>query len=291
MGSAVKAPYGVGELVAVPGAGTEAIGVVSWWRLSGDTKLDALNEALTSAGVADKDLPHAPSPVLALSRAVAEQGGDSTIVRALEGRGNWAVLDAQINHVSMTAQQGLRVYVEGDTLKFQPAEFAHPLEAPIREAYQEHLSKLDTRDVSAWAADYVYYNLRAMNLRDTGGIYFVPREAVPAWQRITSAVEAVTQHKWFEIPVAPAKRAIEGVLAAVERSTELAAISMEEELDAQLLGKRGLSGRRERCAEILSKVEEYEGLLGSSLDKLRGRIMTLQAAFAAAALAADKETV
>ena len=264
MGSAVKAPYGVGELVAVPGAGTEAIGVVSWWRLSGDTKLDALNEALTSAGVADKDLPHAPSPVLALSRAVAEQGGDSTIVRALEGRGNWAVLDAQINHVSMTAQQGLRVYVEGDTLKFQPAEFAHPLEAPIREAYQEHLSKLDTRDVSAWAADYVYYNLRAMNLRDTGGIYFVPREAVPAWQRITSAVEAVTQHKWFEIPVAPA---------------------------AQLLGKRGLSGRRERCAEILSKVEEYEGLLGSSLDKLRGRIMTLQAAFAAAALAADKETV
>ncbi len=231
--------------------------------------------------------PEAPSAVLALGRAVGAQEGPGTIVRALDGRGTWAILTAEINHVSMTAVQSLRVYVEGTELKFDHPE--HPLVTPITEGYQEHLGRLDARDISNWASKYLYKALNAVALRDTGGIYFVPREMVAAWQRITSAVEGVTAHRFFEIPVAPADRAIQGVLAALERDTMLAAEAMEDELDAQLLGKRGLVGRRERCAGILARVEQYEGLLGGSLDKLRARMGSLQAAFAAAALAEGAE--
>jgi len=271
--------------VGVPGAGVEAIGVVSWWRLAGDTLLVDLNKALTEAGVAEKHLPESPSAALALGRAVADQEGPRIIVRALEGRGNWAILDAQINHVSMTATQGLRAYVEGTTVKFDNGE--HPIAHSIFKSYQEHLAKLDSRDVSSWASHYVYSALSSVALRDTGGIYFVPRDSVAAWQRITSAIEGVTPHRFFEIPVAPADRAIKGVLAALERDTALAATAMEDELDAQRLGKRGLNGRRTRCSEILERVEQYEGLLGESLEKLRARVGSLQAAFAAAALAAE----
>ena len=284
-----------GALVAISGIkDAEALGICSWWRLAGPTQLDVLLPALTSGGVDEKDLPKAPSLVCALGRAVEEQDSDRLIVRGLEGRGNWALLDVGVNHVTMTAQQGLRVYCEDAALRFYPdtdvsSEKQNLINA-IAEATRKHQGRLDYRDVSRWASDYVVERLGAVALRDTGGIYFVPRDSVGTWRRVTGAVEAACRHRWFEIPVARADKAIAGVLAALERDAVVAASAMEEELDAQLLGKRGLVGRRERCAAILGKVETYEGLLGVALDKLRGRLSTLQASFAAAALAEEVES-
>jgi hypothetical protein len=138
-------------------------------------------------------------------------------------------------------------------------------------------------NLSSWLVRMVY-STHAVGLRDTGGIYFVPRDGVDEWKKLVGAIRAASAHQFFEVPALRSSEAVDAILDALITEAGESILKMEEQLTSDKLGEKALHGRVEKCDAMKSKIESYEALLGTNLDKLRERLDGLKANLAAAAL-------
>ncbi|KKN38749.1 hypothetical protein LCGC14_0750120, partial [marine sediment metagenome] len=262
----------------------ETAGCIVWWRLSGSTDGYALRQAWEDAGLPEDLVPELPSAEKALRRAVIEQRERRRLVRPLEGTKGWAVVDEAASGDDLDYSVRLKVTLNKiGHVSIEPEGAVGSDE--IKAAYQRHLAQLAQTDISTWLVRLAA-RVRAVALRDTGGVYFIPREQVAQWRRMAGALGAASASRVFEVPALKSDEAIEAVLDAVAREAETAAEVMEEELAKENLGERALRTRTERCGAIEEKLSTYEKLLGTSLDALHDRLEVLQAGLATAALAA-----
>ncbi len=160
--------------------------------------------------------------------------------------------------------------------------------AEVLGRYYAEIGAIASRDVSKWLVGLLA-KLDAVPLRDAGALYFVPRHRLPEWQAIVAVLRASTENKVRQMPTLRSDEAVEAIIAAVERDARDAAKEIEDELSTGELGTRAIGTRKERAEAIAEKVRHYEDLLGTSLDTLRGRLQTLDAKIATAALASGGE--
>ena len=173
-----------------------------------------------------------------------------------------------------------------DRLSVNPPTF--PQAGELRAAYERHLGCMSANDVSTWMCELLKV-VNGVSLRDTGGIYFIPRSSLATWRAMMGAVRACSAHAVFEVPALRSDEAVEAILDAITREAETAAADMEEEIIMTDLGARALRTRANRCEAIQRKLEDYEQLLGRGMDTLKERLGGLQAQMAAAALAASAD--
>lgn len=276
------------KIMIVPGLPDGATGLVVLWRLSGEVDLEKLAAAWLAAGLDEKLLPKPASPVVALHRAVVELQTRHQLVRKIEGeRAGWAVVEERQDGNGMEAQLNYnvttRVRLVGDEdaeqLEFLPPD--GPLVGEVRTEYERARRQLSQQDVSVWLVRRVE-ELRAVALRDTGGIYFVPRDAVDRWRAMCGALARASQNRVLDLPALRDDEAVAFVLDALARESERAATEMEKELETGDLGERALRTRTARCGQMEQKLRQYEDLLGVQLDGMRSRIEQLQARMTAA---------
>lgn len=261
----------------------ETAGAIVWWRLSGSTDGYALRKAWDEAGLPEELVPELPSAEKALRRAVMEQRERRRLVRPLEGTKGWAIVDESATGEDLDYSIAIRVTVNKiGHADVEPAGATGADE--IKVAYNRHLEQLAQTDISTWLVGLAA-RVRAVALRDTGGVYFIPREQLALWRLMAGALSAASDHRVFEVPALKSDEAVEAVLDAVAREAEAAAQVMEEELEKESLGERALRTRTERCGAIEEKLQTYEKLLGTSLDALHDRLESLRANLAVAALA------
>ncbi len=290
-------------------------GLISYWRLSGVVTLARLKDALVANGVDTKHLPKPPSDEVAFGRAVREQAAKRRLVRPLARHGAWAIVDETV--IPAVAADGavaalperlrydtcLRVNYTGNGPEFRDAAGgvftadavpsrptplhvaqAHAAQA-ITVAYVRHQGELVPEDISAWLVKLANANA-AVNLRDTGGIYFVPRPAVSFWRSVVAALESVSAHKVFKIPAMTNSEAVEAITEAVAAEAEKAVATMTAELTGETqLGAKALKTRAAECTALLAKVAQYEKLLNVQLPKVVATIEGLQASVVMASLA------
>jgi len=276
------------SIVAVTDAHADSCGAVVWWRLSGEVPVDRLAAAWQLRGLDPDLLPGEPSPAKRVRRAVdqvARARLGRHLVRPLVGPSSWAVVDETATADDLDYRIAFRARLDGDDLEVDgPVQYAEQL----RDAYEHHRAHLSSNDVSKWLLDAMA-RLRAVGLRQGGGIYFVPRDRVPELRTIASVLADVSGHEVYEVPALKSDEAVRAILHAVldEADQELGRIGREME-DGEL-GERALKGRQRRCGDLLDKVADYERLLGESMDGIRERVTGLQAEIVAAALAAGAE--
>ncbi len=260
-------------------------GTISYWRLSGAVSLEHLTQAWRAHNLNPKLLPHAPSDETALSRAVKEEAAKRILVRPLARRGAWAIVrettsaEIILSYTTLLTVQATPagvVYTQEGAI---PAEHAE-IVARITDNCTKHHGELAPEDIGTWLVKLAYDN-SGVALRDTGGIYFVPRQHTAFWGQVVAAIESVSGHRVFRIPAMKNSEAIDAITDAVTQEAEMIVRQMESEL--QGLGDRALATRRKACEELLAKVSAYDALLGVQL-KCRTRVEELQAAIAMAAL-------
>lgn len=279
-------------LTVVPEMAPGTVGLIVWWRLSGDVAHVTLEQAATAAGLPEEDRPRPVGDATALRRAVRDQTNQRRLVRPLGRQDGWALVEEEVQGDRLIHRQVLTAKLVDGLPQLET--YHEGLRAAVNAAFERHLGINTTGDVSDWVVRQVE-RARAVRLRDTGGIYFVPRDAVPAWHRVTATLRGVTDHRLFEVPALQNDEAVEAILDAVEREAAQAV----EELDAALAeaaaqaegapGPRSLRAKAERAGELAKKVGSYGELLGRAVDYMTERLGALQGSLVEAAMAAEAQ--
>jgi len=276
---------------------TDTAGAISYWRLSGETTLAKLTQAWQAEGLDPKDLPSEPSAEVALRRAIVAQ--ESATRKAFKIKGGdfnhgWGLVDVITTDGHVTTSELIRVRWDASNqsvvLDDSNLTVSSKIDSEIRDAFQAARVTLASTDIGSWLVKLAD-GKAATSLRDSGGIYFVPRPNVSYWERVARAVQAAGEHRVFRIPALHCDEAVEAILDSITREASDAAEEIEAELVERAttedgIGDRALESRKARCVKLLDKIRSYETLLGVKLPEIQARIEGLAGSVAAAALAA-----
>lgn len=298
---------GASSIIAAPGGfdGVRA-GAVVYWSLRGSLDVAALTQVWEDAELPLEILLHPPSPDAALSRAVRTLASPRTLVRPLEGRNGYAVVqeraakDGVLHSTEFSVRQTVAGRLEflvpgyswmstggvqGSVAEAAVCRRAHSVQI----AYEKALGEAAPEDVGGWLVRLALKYLDGVGLRDAGGFYYIPPAHVASWESVKRAVRAVSNHKLQQIDAMRSEDVVDAVLDAVDEEAQVFVEKTFSEL-ADEMGVRALRTRIARAEQVEAKVRRYEGLLGVRLEKLRERVGECQAAVAAAILRAEAET-
>lgn len=280
------APFVVTPEVATAGA-------ITYWRLDGTVDLAKLRDAWVSENLHPDLLPLPPEFETCLHRAVNELAAKRCLVRPLARRGAWAVISEEVikdgNEEHLKHNEECQVRYAAGAVVVTPSWSSH---APaILASFETYKQTLVSTDISLWLTKLAK-QVSACGLRDTGGVYFVPRDQVEFWRAVARAIKVASDHKVFRIPALHNDEAVEAILDAVTQEATKAAEQIEADLQKsgdEALGARALRTRAAACAATLAKIASYEELLGVKAEAIKARIEDLRAGVAAAALTADED--
>lgn len=288
---------------------SESCGAVSYWRAGGDVSIDALRAAWIDAGLDEKLLRKAPDAKTVLRRAVLgladrKKIGANTEVRTLvrpdAAPHTWAVVSEVVTTEDLPRYTTLLTVTYDSTSvgpQFEATEDAPPgsetyarLKGAVLSAFGAQQNVYDSSDITNWLVKMAYDN-GAVTLRDSGGVYFIPKAAMTFWNKAATVIESVTksQHRVFRIPAMRNNEAMAAIIDAITHEAEQLVALVEAEMVAtgdDALGKRALKTRQAQASEMLKKVETYEALVEQKLT-VRERVEELQAAIVAASLTGD----
>lgn len=284
------------SLTVVQGLAAEEAGCVTYWRTSGILDLERLGLGWAAEGLDPDQLPAPPSRQAALRRAFNDLARHRALVRPLEGRrGAWALVLETVRGDDLSYDVELRAWLGeevGDAaapLVVEPAD--HPEAPALRARFERALGEVTAADVGGWLSGLVYAN-DAVALRDSGGVYFVPRHRMMAWRGAARALAASGASRVLMIPALPNDEVVAAVVDAVTSEAEAECARLEEEVmrdGEDALGKRALASRLERTDAAKEKLARYEALLGTKLDVVRERLLRARGAVAAALLSSGGE--
>jgi hypothetical protein len=288
------------DLVAMQGAAElETAGAISYWSLEGEVCLATLRDSLAIEGLEERLLPTGPTLADSLARGARESCADSRqLIRPL-ARGAWAfVQESVVDGDTVTHEQLLVGRVksveapDGSKEQVIDIQLARGMEMTdelevlierIKSATERQKGILSANDMSWWLV-YVAKQLHAVSLRDRGGVYFVPRDVLPVWRKITRTLSEETAHKIFEIPAVKTDEAVEAILTAV-RSFVAGKFKEAEEYLAGGVSTRGLNALERSLDETHDYVDHYVGLLGTALPDLIDKLENVKGAMVAARIA------
>ena len=263
-------------LIAVPDAAPDTAGHIVYWRLSGGLDLAKLRDAWEAEGLDKKLLPDEPTPTVALRRAVSVLKKADTRIEST--RAGLVVLDRE-EKADGDLDFKKRLVATVDLVGRIKVLFALHLsdEGAVRAAYEAALQNLAQADVSPWLATLMR-DLKAVPLRDTGGVYFVPAFATGRFEALLRALRASSSHVIAAIPALDSKEAVAAVLDALQSEAEAELAAIRKDLEGETaLGERALSTRIRATEGVEGKLSAYESLLGGNLDALRERIVSMRA--------------
>lgn len=277
-------------------------GCVTYWRAGKPINIEALRDAWKAAGLDMALFRKEPEPVTAFRRAVLDQADRRTIDKTSEVRTlvrpqaephAWAVVEEFVKEgqppvyetlliASFSSQTGVPNRPTYDHV----SGYSNKTEALVERiegAFQIQSGTFAPEDITTWLVKLAEKK-NAVTLRDTGGVYFIPRDAMDFWNKAAEAIETASDktHRVFRIPAVRNSEAAEAIIDAVTAEAEAMARKIDEEVSSGL-GDRALETRKGYIATMLAKVTSYEALVGQQL-KIRERLETLQSSVAMANL-------
>lgn len=272
-----------GNIVAVD-LPSEVTGCVLFWRLSGDVDLGQLIQAWGNKGLDSKLLPEVPSVRIAFSRAVKIVESRHRIVRK-GPNGTVFVVDEVPTIVEGESQVELQVNYQYGVNPTTGVMFGilpkgskgdqgqcEVMGGMIQVEFDRLRSSLATVDTSNWLVRLAGA-MSGVPLRDRGGVYFIPREAVAQLRAVKAALtEAGAKHCLYEIPAMHSAEAVSAVLDAVTVEANDFMTEIENAVNSGDIGRKSAVTRGGELAELKSKVEAYSKLLGVSFTSVLGRI-------------------
>lgn len=272
------------NVVAVT-SGLADAGCVTWWRLAGGLDLVRLRDVWLAAELPEHWLPAEPGTSTALRRAVGELREGHRLLRATSGD-VLTIVDEEEVHGELEYRTTFKARLDKvGRLQVVLATTVGDREK-VTEAFERYTTELTSQDVSTWLAKLMD-RLDAVSLRDTGGVYFVPRFAMVQWQRAIGAIQEASKHAMLFIPAMRSEDAVRAVFDAVGEEVRREAEVIRAAVGTGTLGPRALRTRIATTEAAEQKLAQYEGLFGERLDGLHGLLNGLRAELSVAMLTAE----
>lgn len=261
-----------------------AVGTILYWKLGATTAYDELVKSWENNDLREVlgEVVSAPTPDVALTRALGEQKTARRLVRKLAGTDGHAIVSETVEP-GRDPQYSTLVKVRlGDNLKpsFDPSY--SDLAPEIRSAFRRHLDTILATDLSTWLVELTT-KLDAVKLKETGGMYFIPAGKAALAHKVALALRPVGT-TIYEIPAMDAESATVAFVDAITDEVKAVAAGIMDEIATGKLGERALSARAATAKNLAEKVKRYEALLGTSMSDLQAQITQISGAVASAAL-------
>lgn len=272
---------------------TNISGAVTFWTLPERLDHGVLKAGLVAAGFGGS-APEPSSGVPALKRALMRvAAGRRRLVRPLpcSKDGDFATHNARGYSVVDETVLGERTLPDGTkTTELAHAEsycvvllpggesLVFDRESPeadsVRKAFAEESGVVTDVQVSS-ALVGVLWRLRAISLRPTGGVYYLPQNGLVAWANVSKAVveaadaAGTNPARIYQVRTQIDDEAVRAVADAVTRELDQAAAAIEAALSDSdhPLGRRALDTKAEDAAALAEKAKFYETLLGTVINK------------------------
>lgn len=281
------------KLIAVNEDITSA-GAIIWWRMSGGLPLAHLTTHWLKTELDEDLLPSPPTPAEALRRACMDIQEKRLLMRAL-GRGKGYAIVKEIPNEEKESLDHVVVgivEIDGDAdLVFrhpEDGEFPEGLEEMFRARYIVHQQELSTQDISNWVIWLLTHILKAVGLRQRGGIYFVGESSVQTWLKYAETIEWASNHRFFSVPAMHSESAVEAILDAVEQEAQKLALAIQKGIEDGK-GKRALRGMEDALTKMELKLEHYEEMLGKKSELFPDLKTEVQAGITKAIMALDMD--
>lgn len=285
------------QLKSVLGAAGPHLGDLVWWSLAdANTDRTTLVSTWTGEGLAATLLPEAPTAEKALKTAIrfCQVGLSEHLIRLGKDDEHHLVYalvrEARVGDGSLNHTQEARVTLERVTEQLTTDNPTHELAVKIRSAFQQ-LRNTHTADDVRRAIVKALGSFKAVTLRDSGGVYWVPRTYSDDVRRLERAIGKLGASVFNVVPVHNTAEGAKALGAAARSSLEdeLAALRAElEEFKAAPPDRSSTLERRlQRYAELSTKARLYHDILKVQVDdldhELHGMAATIQALLSSAA--------
>jgi hypothetical protein len=275
-------------------------GAVVFWSAGATRRLDLLH-VYDSLGL-DAFMPGEKTPEAALLQSLKvclkrhkREGESFNIIprrnRKMDGFEVQRVVHGKVNeyHTMLIARAGSGPLLEagpdynrefrqspgaGPDLRFASQ---HPADDEILQWRNEHLyheyhkamNHVEGAAVGRSLVNIVDH-LDGLTLKDTGGVYWVPSEAVPVIMALREGLSSTVAIDVLENK--PTVEAIDAFRRALTREIETEVQEISKEINGGDLGERALENRAERARELITKISSYEDILGTTLETLRDSV-------------------
>lgn len=263
-------------------------GGIVYWSLSGTIDYGRLVDELQLRGIEESEAPDLPSPRTALSRAVKDAMHNPFVPGDFVRRhgGAWWSVDAHTDGQG-EPQYDPRWGVSLDAVG-RPVFHGNPSETTREQvlgSYANEMNSINHTDVSAWLLKTAAA-CDAVALRPSGGVYFVPRTALPEFMAYADALGAASFCRVYKIPALHSDSAVDAVLDGLIEEVESFVTTTHAQVEAGEHGEAYYRNRSAAAERMTEKVERFEALLGRKLEGLHENLQNLHSAAVAAALAA-----
>lgn len=156
-------------------------------------------------------------------------------------------------------------------------------EAPVVQArYEEAKQEVPSRCLSNVLVDLVLKTLSGQRMRERGGLYFIPYEALPRWYMLADALKLCAGSELFAAEITVNERSAEWIADSLTKQVMEDCEKLEQEI-SELETPEAIELRKTRAVELEAKVARYKGILGRNLSELEKATQAVQTAAMAAA--------
>jgi len=226
------------------------LGVTVWWTVHRlETPYQQLQQALGDAGL-DKELLEQVSNKVAFKRTAdsIKNSDDKRFVRKITDNPQKAVVGVVKENVNQSTES--LSYIQETTAHLDKESGQVAVEGPdaagFAERYDKYQKVLTDYDVRGMIRDLVE-TLKGVALRQSGGIYFIPKHQVGVLVQLDNFLRSQNMGKMYIMHMLD---------TTVER--EIAWDAMEEEMDAKIAG----------ILEAVENIQERAACLGKQDEKL-----------------------
>lgn len=253
----------------------EPVGAVVYWA-GKDTDRKRLKAGLRSIGL-EKFLPNKRTPDSALFNALKHTVRRSithdSLIQPLKKRSTngYEVVRVTKGEQKNEYSPQFSARVNGETVVFdkEPSNSDN-----VQEMYDHYRGLITGSALGACLVD-ICAHLMGTSLRPSGGIYWIPEDAVGTWDDVADAVSSA-HPQGLGIDDMSCVYRLRTLLDANAANAVIDAITAEVDTQSEeifdgigQLGERALRTREKRSKELKQKVEHYELMLGQGLDKLK----------------------
>jgi hypothetical protein len=266
------------QIKSALGAAGPHLGDLVWWTL-GDAATDraTLVSTWTGAGLLATLLPEPPTAEKALKTAVRTcQVGESERLIRLGKEDEQAIVYALVREQrlgdgSLSHAQEARVILQRASEQISSDNPTHELAARIQNAFRQ-LRNTHTADDVRRAIVKALQSFHAITLRDSGGVYWVPRTHSEDVRRLERAISRLGTSVLSVLPVHDTVEGAKALGAAARGSLEdeLRALRAELEEFKTTPPERSstLERRLQLYAELSAKAQLYRDILKVQVDDL-----------------------
>jgi len=281
------------NIIAVSDISPECAGEITYWTLNRSTEIKVLRQNWIDSGFSEELLPSPPTPAEALKRAIQEHASGKEFIATQLETGSYEVGVRHLEADSTITESGFNKTVEDKRLfqiKAYKTQESKPalnikthIESHIKDliikSYASNLNQYSTTDISSFLVRMVKHN-QSVHLRDTGGIYFVPKDNTSVWRKMSSVLGAAGAHRVFHIPALRGEETVQAVLASITAEAEQREQQLMDivyNMDPEEVKKSSVARRAKQCDEFAEKIEYYGSILDTNLNNLRDKFLNIKA--------------